>query len=183
VLNVEHKSLLHDIARQSIQHGLATGKPLDTGVNQYDRELQSKRATFVTLHRNKQLRGCIGILVPLRPLVEDVAYNAWAAAFSDNRFAPLQQEEFDDLEIHISILGSPEQINFDSEEDLLSKIHVGTDGLILEDGNHKGTFLPSVWKSLPDKKEFLNHLKQKASLSQNYWSDNISIKRYTVEEF
>ena len=183
MLSTENRHLLHDIAYQSIKHGLETGKALEINIEQYPPELQLKKATFVTLHRNEELRGCIGILRPVRPLAEDVAHNAWAAAYSDSRFMPLTANELDDLDIHISILGTPEEMDFTSENDLLQQIRPGTDGLILEHGFNKGTFLPSVWESLSDSREFLNHLKLKAGLPADYWSDNIRVKRYTVEEF
>ena len=183
MLNREHQRVLRDIALDSIKHGLETGKALKVNPSDYPAELREPRATFVTLHRNRELRGCIGILKPVRPLVEDVAHNAWAAAFSDNRFHPLNASELDDLDIHISILGTPEAITFTSEDDLVGQLRPGIDGLILEDGFHKGTFLPSVWESLSDSHEFLNHLKLKAGLPADYWSERIQVRRYTVEEF
>ena len=183
MLNTEHRQLLRDLAYASIKHGLETGEALEIDIKEYPAELQTIRATFVTLHRNEQLRGCIGILKPVRPLAEDVAYNAWAAAFTDSRFLPLNAGELDNLDIHISILGTPEEIDFSSEDDLVKQIRPGTDGLILEDGFNRGTFLPSVWESLSDAKAFLNHLKMKAGLPADYWSDDIKIKRYTVDEF
>lgn len=183
VLSTEDRHLLRDLAYQSIRHGLETGKALEVDIAQYPAELQTKKATFVTLHRHRELRGCIGILKPVRSLAEDVAYNAWAAAFSDSRFMPLNADELDDLDIHISILGTPEEMDFTSEDDLVKQIRPGIDGLIMEDGYKKGTFLPSVWESLTDSREFLRHLKLKAGLPADYWSDNIKVKRYTVEEF
>ena len=74
-------------------------------------------------------------------------------------------------------------LGFVSEEDLVSKLRPGVDGLIMQDGNHRGTFLPSVWKAVKDKRDFLNHLKQKSGLPVDYWSVTLSIQRYTVEEF
>ncbi len=183
MLSTDNRHLLRDLAYKSIKHGLETGQALKIDLAQYPAELQKKKATFVTLHRNKELRGCIGILKPVRPLAEDVAYNAWAAAFSDSRFMPLNAGELDDLDIHISILGTPEEMNFTSEDDLVKQIRPGIDGLIMEEGFNKGTFLPSVWESLTDSREFLRHLKLKAGLPANYWSDNIKVMRYTVEEF
>lgn len=174
---------MRNLAHQSIRHGLESGKAPEIDINDYPAELQANTATFVTLHRNSELRGCIGMLRPVRPLAEDVSYNAWAAAFTDSRFMPLTADELDDLDIHISILGTPEEIDFSSEDDLLKQIRPGTDGLILEEGFNKGTFLPSVWKSLSDPRKFLNHLKLKAGLPANYWSDSIRVRRYTVEEF
>jgi len=183
MLSAENRQTLRELAYQSISNGLQTGKALEIDITQYPDELQQKKATFVTLHRNRELRGCIGILKPVRPLAEDVAYNAWAAAFNDSRFMPLAANELDDLDVHISVLGTPEELEFDSEQDLVNQIRPGVDGLILEEGFNKGTFLPSVWESLTDTREFLNHLKMKAGLPPDYWSDTVKIKRYTVEEF
>ncbi|MGD2053152.1 MAG: AmmeMemoRadiSam system protein A [Gammaproteobacteria bacterium] len=183
MLSTKNRQILRDLAYQSISNGFKTGKALEIDITQYPDELQQKKATFVTLRRNRELRGCIGILKPMRPLAEDVAYNAWAAAFTDSRFMPLAENELDNLDVHISVLGTPEEIEFDSEQDLVNQIRPGVDGLILEDGFNKGTFLPSVWESLTDSKEFLDHLKMKAGLPSSYWSDTIRIKRYSVEEF
>ena len=183
MLSKDNQQILRDLAYSSIKHGLETGKPIDVDSSQYPAELQAKKATFVTLQRNNKLRGCIGMLKPVRSLVEDVAHNAWAAAFTDNRFMPLNAKEYNDLDVHISILGLPEEVAFNSEDELVHKIRPGVDGLILEEGFNKGTFLPSVWESLTDPQDFLNHLKLKAGLPQDYWSDLIKIKRYTVEEF
>ena len=183
MLSTEYRHLLRDLAYKSIKHGLETGKALEIDIAQYPAELQAKKATFVTLHRNGELRGCIGILKPVRPLAEDVAYNAWAAAFTDSRFIPLSADELDDLDIHISILGTPEEMDFTSEASLVKQIRPGIDGLILEEGINKGTFLPSVWESLTDSHTFLSHLKLKAGLPADYWSENIKVMRYTVEEF
>lgn len=183
MLSEAHRKQLHELARNAIAYGLEHGRAPDIDLTGFDAELRHKQATFVTLHRNRQLRGCIGILQPLRPLAADVAYNAWAAAFSDSRFMPLRQDEFEDLDIHISILGTPETIAFDSEQNLVEQIRPGIDGLILEDGDHKGTFLPSVWEQLTSRHAFLEHLKQKAGLPRDYWSDTLKIQRYTVEDF
>jgi len=178
-----HRKLLLELARASIEHGLKTGKPLKPELNHYPPELQVMRATFVTLERNHQLRGCIGMLEAVRPLVEDVAENAFLAAFRDHRFDPLAADELDDLEIHISILSPPEPLTFDSEQALIDQLRPGIDGLIMEEGRMRGTFLPSVWESLPDPRQFLQHLKQKAGLFPNYWSDTLKVSRYGSEMF
>jgi len=183
MLSEQHRRILRDLAYQSIKHGLETGQALPVDLEEYPEELKQTRATFVTLHSNGELRGCIGILKPVRPLAEDVAHNAWAAAFGDSRFVPLNAGELDDLDIHISILGKPKAMNFSSEQDLVSQLRPGTDGLILQEGFKKGTFLPSVWQSLKDPQDFLNHLKLKAGLPASYWSDGLQIQRYQVEEF
>ena len=183
MLNAAQKQQLHEIAKNSIVNGLNKSEPINIELSDYDVDLQTKRATFVTLHKHGQLRGCIGILEPLRPLAEDIAQNAFAAAFSDHRFPPVSADEIDHLDIHISILATPEEISFSSEDDLVSQLRPGVDGLIMQEGNQRGTFLPSVWESVTDRHDFLNHLKQKSGLPANYWSDTIRVQRYTVEEF
>jgi AmmeMemoRadiSam system protein A len=178
----QHKLLL-DIARRSIEHGLYQEGPLPVKPEDFEPALREWRATFVTLQILGTLRGCIGTLAAVRPLVSDVAYHAHAAAFGDPRFPPLRPDELASLEIHVSILSLPEAIEFDSEADLLKKLRPGVDGLILEAGWHRGTFLPSVWESLPDPREFLRQLKRKAGLPPDYWSSELKLRRYTTEAF
>lgn len=182
-LNKSQKSQLLQLARDSIRLGLETGKPLRVDLQIYPAELTVDRACFVTLERQGQLRGCIGMLEAVRPLVEDVAENAFSAAFRDPRFPPLTKEELADLDLHISILSPAESMSFDSEQDLIAQLRPGVDGLILQDGYRRGTFLPSVWEQLPDARLFLRHLKQKAGLPPDYWSDTLKISRYTTEMF
>jgi AmmeMemoRadiSam system protein A len=180
-LNKGHQQQLPELAKASIRHGLQTGKPLKINLADYPAELTELRATFVTLHINHGLRGCVGVLEAIRPLAEDIAENAFAAAFKDSRFPPLATREFKDLEIHLSILTPAEPISFTSEQDLVAQLQPGMDGLVLQEGRRRGTFLPSVWEQLPEPEQFLWHLKQKAGLAPDYWSDNIRIYRYYTE--
>jgi AmmeMemoRadiSam system protein A len=182
VISEPAKQILLEVARQSIQYGLQHARPLPVEPGDYPEELQTQGASFVTLSLDQQLRGCIGSLEARRPLVVDVADNAFAAAFRDPRFPPLSEAEFPDLDYHISILNPPEPMQFSNEADLLAQIRPGVDGLVLEDRGHRGTFLPSVWESLPQPGEFLRHLKRKAGLPLDYWSDTLKVSRYTVED-
>lgn len=180
-LNKEQQQCLLTLAKNSIQHGLTTGKPLSVKLADFPAELTVHRATFVTLQKKGQLRGCIGILSAIRPLVEDIAENAFSAAFNDPRFPPLAADEFNELDIHLSILTPAEPMAFSSEQDLISQLQPNIDGLIFQEGSRRGTFLPSVWAQLPEPKQFLRHLKQKAGLSPDYWSNSIKVFRYTTE--
>ena len=182
-MNNAQKAELLALARASIQHGLETGQPLAIDLQHYPAELIVKRASFVTLEHQGQLRGCIGMLEASRPLVQDIAENAFAAAFRDPRFPPLSAAEFADLDLHISILSPAEAIIFTSEQDLIEQLNPGIDGLILQEGYRRGTFLPSVWEQLPDAQQFLRHLKQKAGLPADYWSDSLKVFRYSTEMF
>ena len=149
--------------------------------------VQQQGACFVSLHTHgpgpAQLRGCIGSLEPYRSLVDDVIDNARAAAFRDSRFPAVVMDELNKIIIDLSILSPAEPVQFESEIDLLSKLRPGIDGLILEEGFHRGTFLPVVWEQLPEPGDFLSHLKLKAGLPARHWSDAIRILRYTTESF
>ena len=182
-LTKQQQQILLDIARRSIENGYLKGHPLSIDIRDYPPELRVPRATFVTLEKHHQLRGCIGMLEAVLPLVEDVAENAFSAAFKDPRFPPVERNEIPELDIFISILSEPKAMTFESEADLLQQIRPGIDGLILVENGYKGTFLPSVWESLPDKVQFLRHLKNKAGLPAYYWSDSIKVYRYTTESF
>jgi AmmeMemoRadiSam system protein A len=145
--------------------------------------LAAVRAAFVTLRRSGTLRGCIGSLEATTSLQESVWHNARRAAFHDPRFAPLTRDELTDLEIHISVLGPLEPMQFESEADLLSQLRPKADGLVIEDGPHRATFLPDVWESLRDPQSFLCELKQKAGLSSNHWSRSFKAWRYKTHHY
>jgi len=93
----------------------------------------------------------------------------------------LTDHELDDLEVHISILSPAEEMTFGSELDLLAQLRPHVDGLILQEGSHRATFLPSVWESLHAPMQFLQQLKLKAGLPAAYWSKTIKAYRYTTE--
>ena len=184
----EYQQLLLAIARDAIFSKIRRslgegGQTFQLLEKKIPPELMEERATFVTLTIGGRLRGCIGMLEACRPLAEDVAANACAAAFEDPRFDPLTKKEFEKLEIHISVLSPPEELTFSSEEDVLSQIRPGIDGLILQEGFRRGTFLPSVWEELPEKELFWAHLKRKAGLPTDYWSATLRVFRYTTEYF
>lgn len=182
-LNGEQRQILIDIAGASIDFGLANGQPLSVKLPDYAAQLQERRATFVTLQISGKLRGCIGSLEPQRPLVADVAYNSYAAAFLDHRFLPLTAAERRALDLHISILSLPTLMVINSEAELLAQIRPCIDGLILEDRGRRGTFLPSVWENLNHPSDFVTQLKIKAGFPANYWSPTIKVFRYTTESF
>jgi AmmeMemoRadiSam system protein A len=179
----EDRAALLDLARRSIVNGLERGAPLAVDPEEYPESLRMERAAFVTLHLDGELRGCIGHLEAVQPLVCDVAENAYAAAFRDPRFPPLARRELARLAIHVSVLSPPEPMTFSSEADLLGQIRPGIDGLILTEGRARGTFLPSVWESLPAPRDFVDQLKRKAGLPADHWSDRIQVARYATESF
>ena len=168
-------------ARHAIKYGLTYKQAPHMELEKYSETLQKHGASFVTLKESNVLRGCIGALEAHQPLVQDVADHAFAAAFKDPRFAPINHIEEPVVHISISVLSEPHSMQIESEEDLLAQLEVGKDGLILEYQGRKGTFLPSVWEQLPDKQVFLNHLKEKAGLAADFWDSKIKIKRYFTQ--
>jgi len=180
-LTEEEKKVVLKMVDLAIQHGLEHREPLRVNPQDFPENLRKQCACFVTLETNGTLRGCIGSLVACQPLIEDLVNNAHAAAFCDPRFFPLTRAEYSQISKHISLLSKPEPMHFTSEQDLLRQLRPGVDGLILSDKGYRGTFLPSVWETLPTPELFLKHLKQKAGLPMDYWSDTISVERYTAE--
>lgn len=182
-INEQEQDQLLTLARDSIAYGLEHGRPITPTTSEYDENLQQMAACFVTLTMAHNLRGCIGHLSAIQPLFEDVAENAFSAAFKDPRFPQLRDDEFSRMEIEISILTPSTPMQFTDEADLLNQIEEGVDGLILEDGYNRGTFLPTVWESLPAKQDFWKHLKMKAGLPVSHWSDTLKVSRYHTISF
>ena len=140
-------------------------------------------ASFVTLTRQGELRGCIGTLEAHRPLGLDVRENAVAAAFRDPRFMPLTLAEFEEIRVEVSLLSPSEPLIVVNEEDALISLRPGIDGVVFEYGHYRSTFLPQVWEQLPDPAEFLAHLKRKAGLAADFWADQVRLSRYTVTKW
>jgi AmmeMemoRadiSam system protein A len=177
------RKILLDLARRSIECGLSKGTPVAVAVEDYSAALNQDRACFVTLLRNDQLRGCIGGIESLRPLVIDVADRAFVAANRDPRFPPLQAHELESTEIEISILLPLEPLNVQSEQALLNQLRPGVDGLVLEDGAARGVFLPAVWEKLPGPLDFVTQLRKKAGLPESHWTNSERYWTFRTETF
>nr|NLI50333.1 AmmeMemoRadiSam system protein A [Propionibacterium sp.] len=140
-------------------------------------------ATFVTLTKHGELRGCIGSLEAWRGVGEDVASNARAAAFRDPRFPPVRADEVADLRVEVSLLSPATPLTFVDEADAVAQLRPGVDGVILSAAGRRGTFLPQVWEQLPEPGLFLAHLKRKAGLPASYWGPDVRLERYTVTKW
>jgi len=175
----EHGRRLLQIARASVAEALG----LQAQAAAIDEPwLKESRATFVTLKQGEELRGCVGALEAQRPLAQDVAENARAAAFQDTRFKPLTRDEFERTDIEVSLLSTPKRLSFEDHADLVARLRPGVDGIILEQGEEgrQATFLPQVWEGLPDPQQFIAHLKQKAGIAPDTDIRSCRVKRYTV---
>lgn len=174
-------AILLQLARQILVHRLSGGKTPDPLV---EPDFLNKRAVFVTLKLEGALRGCIGNLIPTLPLWEGVRDNAINAAFHDHRFSPLTENELDRVTIEVSVLTIPTTLSHSGGKDLLGKLRVGVDGVILKQDGRSATFLPQVWDQLPTPELFLDHLCSKAGLAKGCWqTEDISIETYQVESF
>lgn len=182
-LLAEHGSHLLALADRSIRFTLDHGKPMSLDLAAEPAALQAQGASFVTLKTaQKQLRGCIGSPTAHQPLALDVAGNAYKAAFKDPRFKPVTAVEYNTLRLSISVLSPQSPMEIRDEADLLAQLRPGIDGLVIADGGRRALFLPAVWEQLPDPKLFLAHLKRKAGLAENHWSDGFRANRFIAEE-
>ena len=146
--------------------------------------LEQKRGIFVTLHKKGELRGCIGNIEPTKTIRDGIQENAEYAAFRDTRFSPLGSEELDDIDIEISVLTKPDKIDHTDDQDLISRITPHVDGVILQKGFRKATFLPQVWDQLSDPEAFLRHLCLKAGMRADEWKKGkLDVAVYQVDSF
>jgi AmmeMemoRadiSam system protein A len=183
-LTQEEKQLLLKLARQALESGVR-GQPLPPlDPVALTPTLRAEGASFVTLTERGELRGCIGALEPSQSLAEDVREHAIAAALQDYRFPPVEEHELPQIEIEVSRLTLPEPLEYTTPEDLLARLRPGVDGVILQDGFRRATFLPQVWEKVADKEEFLSHLCLKMGASPDLWRrKHLEVLVYHVEEF
>lgn len=140
-------------------------------------------ASFVTLEKGGELRGCMGSLYPIRALIDDVRTNALNAALRDPRFPPLTADELAVVSLEVTVLSRPEAISFTSEEDALAALRPHRDGVVFIFEQRRSTLLPQVWESLPTAQRFLACLKQKAGLPANFWHPEVRLERYSARTF
>ena len=175
------KKILLKLARESLDASVR-GKRFRYSPESFSEMLKEKRGCFVTLTKNGDLRGCIGYIEPIKPLYQAVVENAQNAALSDPRFPVVTPDELEAITVEVSVLTRPEPLLYSSPKDLLDKLKVGIDGVILEKGRYHSTFLPQVWEQLPDKRTFLEHLAVKGGMSRDGW-ETANVKTYKAIHF
>ena len=163
-LTKSDQELLLRLARNSIEAQVKGRAP--TLSDQIPEKFRKPCGVFVSLHRQGRLRGCIGYLEAVQPLIQSVQDMAVAAAFRDPRFPPLKEDELADLEVEISVL-TPMRRIFKAEE-----IEVGKHGLYIERGLARGLLLPQVAAQCGwDRTNFLEQTCCKAGLPSDAWKD------------
>lgn len=171
------------LARGSVVQALGAGDeaPLASSSAPW---LEEPGATFVTLMKGGDLRGCVGSLEAHRPLRDDVRENARAAAFRDNRFPPLAREELPEVTFEVSLLSPPRLLAPAARESVaLARLRPGIDGVVLDLHGQRATFLPQVWEQIPEPRDFLAQLKRKAGLRPDFWSRDLRLSVYSVEKW
>ena len=184
-LTADERRVLIGLASACLEHAVANGGQVPGLVAGGDAPpaLLAHRAAFVTLENGGALRGCIGSLSPQRPLAGDVGINAVKAGFADPRFPKLTANELPGLAIKISVLSPASRIACTSEAELVADLRPDHDGLILRDGAASAVFLPSVWRELPDVRNFVRQLKRKMGVSPDHWSESMQAFRFEAESF
>jgi AmmeMemoRadiSam system protein A len=183
-LTLEERAQLLKLAREALTCGVnGLGLPV-INLEELPARLSDPGASFVTLTRLGNLRGCIGTLEARRPLAEDVCEHAVAAALQDYRFPPVRPDELAQIRIEISRLTTPIRIDYSCEEELIQQLRPGVDGVVLMDGVRRATFLPQVWEKIPQPEHFLEHLCWKMGAAPDLWrSKKLNVLVYQVEEF
>jgi AmmeMemoRadiSam system protein A len=182
-LSPRQRTELLELARRSIDAALKLGGKVPYEGTPIDPALNRPGASFITLRIGERLRGCCGTIEATRPLHVDVWNNAWASAFADPRFPELTADEWPGTGLQISVLSEPEPCDVHSEQELLEVLRPGIDGVILQSGIRRSTFLPAVWEQLPEPQQFIRHLKLKAGWPADFWPPDMRAWRYTTESF
>jgi MEMO1 family protein len=179
-LGPEDRARLLRLARAAIAYALEHRRApqADALGETLTEPLRARRAAFVTLRKKGELRGCIGEILPSQPLHESVVENAVNAAFNDRRFSPLAASELKEIEIDISALTPPEEV------DSYEKIQVGRHGVVLAKNGRRSVFLPQVapeqgW----DRATMLEHLARKAGLPGDAWKSGATFLVFEAEVF
>jgi AmmeMemoRadiSam system protein A len=176
MLTDDQKQALLRLARHTVE--AVTRGDLPPPPDDLNGALRERCGVFVTLKRGGHLRGCIGLVEGIRPLVDGVVEMARASALEDPRFPPVGPHEVPDLQIEISVLSPLERVRD------VGEIEVGTHGLVIRKGFYSGLLLPQVatewgW----DRLEFLQQTCLKAGLDRNAWREGAEIYRFAAEVF
>lgn len=183
-LSQQEKKFLLNLARSSIERAVKRQPLPEIVLDDLSDILRTDGAAFVTLTKDKRLRGCIGALEAYQPLVMDVREHAATAAMEDYRFAPVSASELTSISIEISRLTQPNALEYADAEALITLLRPDIDGVILSDGLRRATFLPQVWEQLPNPEDFLSHLCHKMGSSPGAWRHkHLVVSTYQVEEF
>ena len=181
-LSETEQGILLTLARYTAEQYLETGNIPKVDETKLPPALKKVQGCFTTFNKDKNLRGCIGHILPQEELYKCVMDNALNAALNDKRFQPVTREEMDDIDIEISVLSVPQKLEFDSGNDLLTKLRPNIDGVVLIQGLKQSTYLPQVWESFQSKDQFLTSLCKKGEMPLTCWQDT-NTEVFTYQAF
>jgi AmmeMemoRadiSam system protein A len=180
-LSADDKRTLLRLAREALEAAVRGDAAPAVEVGALGAALTRQASCFVTLTRGGRLRGCIGGLTAERPLYEDVQLHAGQAALRDYRFPPVAQDELAGIEVEVSVLTPPRPLPYDTPDELAARLRPGVDGVVLQQGGRKATFLPQVWEHTPDPERFLGMLCEKLGLPAGTWrKSRLEVSVYQV---
>jgi AmmeMemoRadiSam system protein A len=182
-LSPDDQQILLGLAVAAVRFGLESGRARDFELAGFADSLKKSAATFVTLRVKETLRGCMGSLIERKPLATDVSDNAFAAAFRDPRFSPLQEAEFSSLAVSIAVLGPRVRMVCAEEEELIRQLRPHVDGVTLQCGTRSATLLPAAWGLFDSPQSFVDGLKRKAGVPRKFWSSDLIFERYETFGF
>ena len=183
-LSQAEQQILLETARNAIRQKLQKEQLIPLDLEKYPLRLLEKGACFITLRKKGVLRGCVGSIEAIQPLIQDVRDRAVAAAFQDYRFSPLTFPELEEIQIEISRLTTPSRLEYSTLDDLIRKLQPEVDGVILRYQSRRATFLPQVWEQLPTPELFLSRLCLKMGLDESIWKQGVlQVETYQVEKF
>ena len=183
-LTPKEEDFLLRLARETLEKHYEDGSLPEVDESKLTPQLKKVSGVFVTLNKHGSLRGCVGHILPQKPLYEAVMENALSAALRDSRFKPVEKKELSEIHIDISLLTLPEQLDYDSPSDLLRKLVPGRDGVVLKYGGRQSTYLPQVWDQILGKEEFLTSLCRKQGSPGDCWrKDDVSVEVYGAQVF
>lgn len=183
-LNQAEQDILLKIAREALETSVQAKRLPTIDLSALPKALQQDGASFVTLSISGTLRGCIGALEAYQPLARDVQEHAVAAALQDYRFPNVRPAELKNIEIEVSVLSPRTPLDYNGPDDLINKLRPGVDGVVLQDGPRKATFLPQVWDQLPNPEQFLSQLSLKMGAPADIWRKKpLKVYTYQVQEF
>lgn len=184
ISDAEKGETLLAIARESVYHAvLGTPEAERDDAWLHHAWLWQPGATFVTLRCRGVLRGCLGSLEASAPLIQDLRSNARAVTSRDPRFPPLTADELPETTVEVSLLSPLEPVACASPREAVERLARGHDGWVVTWGDHTGTFLPQVWESLPEPRDFLCRLLEKAGLAPDFWHPEVRLWRYSVAKW
>lgn len=175
--------LIKDLISQTIVYGKRYQKLLPINLNEYPKSLHKARGCFISIEKDNEVINSIGKINSKQDFIHEIINYVYASCFLEYKITANTSENSKALTIGIAIVTGYEDLTFKTEQDLIMNTHKDNSGLVLKNKNHYAVLLPNAWNKYNGPKEFINRLKKDARLPENYWSNNITITKFTTDYF